>query len=101
MGRLSMDREERTSQMREWETDLSTEHEERTETVVKSSGGASLTQIVIGVFAVIGVIVLLPWAWHLLISLLLWLVRSALRLTIGVALVAAVLWLLGKFLKKR
>jgi 1,4-dihydroxy-2-naphthoate octaprenyltransferase len=101
MSRLSTDREERESQLRQYESELSGQRETRTETRAetgtRSKGRISLGQLAGAVVAVIAALWLLKHLLPLVLIIFGW---AWLVIKLGLV-IAAVVWLYNFFRKKR
>jgi uncharacterized BrkB/YihY/UPF0761 family membrane protein len=96
MSRLSTDREERESQLRQWQTELETE---TTRTVTNAKGEkVTVGQVILGVAGVVIAILLAKW---LLLSLLPAVLRLIIRIAFLAAIVYAILWAIGKWTGKK
>lgn len=93
MGRLSQDREERESLLREYDTDLRSETRSAGPTA-RRSGGVTVGQIIVGIVAIIAAVKLVPYLLALIISGLIY----GLHLAIGIAVVAGIGYLVYKWM---
>ena len=93
MGRLSQDREERESLLREYDTDLRSETRSAGPTA-KRSGGVTVGQIILGVVGLIVAIKVLPLAFFWLVGAVLGVLRSL----VGIAVVVGIGYLVYKWM---